>query len=240
MEDIVQSNNSTSTNNRRSFLVKGGVIALAGLSGMAIPILTGCNNDNEDVTPPEDLMREHGVLNRVLLVYDHFLAMLSSNELLNPQLVADAANIIKTFIENYHEKQEEDFLFPRFEKANKLVDLVNTLRIQHKQGRIVTGEIISICSQPLINNDTDKEKLKTSLSSFVRMYRPHEAREDTVLFPAIREIVSKHEFDSLGEDFEKREHELFGKGGFEMFVDRVSEIEKKLGIYDLSQYTPFT
>ena len=70
------------------------------------------------------------------------------------------------------------------------------------------------------------------------MYRPHEAREDTVLFPAIRDIVSKHEFDAMGEDFEKREHQLFGQGGFEVFVDRVSEIEKKLGIYELAQFTP--
>jgi hypothetical protein len=36
------------------------------------------------------------------------------------------------------------------------------------------------------------------------MYRPHEAREDTVLFPALREIVSEQEFGALGEDFEKK------------------------------------
>ena len=70
------------------------------------------------------------------------------------------------------------------------------------------------------------------------MYRPHEAREDTILFPAIRSIVSKHEFNSLGEDFEKREHQLFGQGGFEVFVDKVARIEKQLGIYDLAQFTP--
>ena len=144
----------------------------------------------------------------------------------------------KTFIEEYHEKQEEDFLFPKFEKANKLTDLVATLRIQHKQGRIVTQGIITIGAQANINNDTDKQKLSALLTSFIRMYRPHEAREDTVLFPAIRDIVSKHEFESMGDDFEKREHQLFGKGGFEVFVDSVGEIEKKLGIYDLGQFTP--
>ena len=69
------------------------------------------------------------------------------------------------------------------------------------------------------------------------MYRPHEAREDTVLFPAIRSIVSKHEFSALGEDFEKREHQLFGKDGFEVFVDKVSVLEKQLGIYDLAQFS---
>ncbi|AHF17361.1 hypothetical protein NIASO_06125 [Niabella soli DSM 19437] len=35
------------------------------------------------------------------------------------------------------------------------------------------------------------------------MYRPHEAREDTVLFPAFRKIVSRHEYDSLGKHLKK-------------------------------------
>ena len=70
------------------------------------------------------------------------------------------------------------------------------------------------------------------------MNSPHEAREDTVLFSAFRGIVSANEFDSLGEDFEKKEDELFGDDGFEKMVEKVAAIEKKLGIYDLAQFTP--
>jgi hypothetical protein len=70
------------------------------------------------------------------------------------------------------------------------------------------------------------------------MYRPHEAREDTVLFPALHGIVPRHEFDALGKDFEKREHNLFGAEGFERMVDRVAGLEKELSIYNLAQCTP--
>jgi hemerythrin-like domain-containing protein len=70
------------------------------------------------------------------------------------------------------------------------------------------------------------------------MYRPHAAREDTVLFPVFRSIVTPREFDELGEKFEDKEHELFGKEGFEKMVESVGEIEKKLGVYDLSSFTP--
>jgi hemerythrin-like domain-containing protein len=70
------------------------------------------------------------------------------------------------------------------------------------------------------------------------MYRPHEAREDTVLFPAFHGIVSKNEYDSLGEEFEKKEDELFGEEGFFKVLDQVAALEKKLGIYDLSRFTP--
>ncbi len=70
------------------------------------------------------------------------------------------------------------------------------------------------------------------------MYNPHEAWEDTILFPAFHEIVTQSEYDALGEDFEKKENQLFGDGGFEKNVARVEAVEKTLGVYDLGQFTP--
>jgi hemerythrin-like domain-containing protein len=150
----------------------------------------------------------------------------------------DSATIIRNFIEDYHEKLEEDFLFPRFRKAGKLVDLVDVLVQQHQGGRKVTDITMQLVTNRAIKNAADRRKLVDSMQQFIRMYNPHEAREDTVLFPAFRKIVSKNEYDSLGEDFEKKEHELFGGDGFERMVDKVAGIEKKLGIYDLAQFTP--
>ena len=59
-----------------------------------------------------------------------------------------------------------------------------------------------------------------------------------MLFPAIRRITSRHEYAALGEEFEKKETALFGEGGFEKIVENVAGIEKRLGIYDLSKFTP--
>ena len=83
-----------------------------------------------------------------------------------------------------------------------------------------------------------KQDLSLAMQQFIHMYRPHAAREDTVLFPAFRSIVSPREFDELGEKFEDREKELFGKEGFEKMVESVGEIEEKLGIHELSKFTP--
>jgi hemerythrin-like domain-containing protein len=69
------------------------------------------------------------------------------------------------------------------------------------------------------------------------MYRPHKSREDTVLFPAFHSVVSAKEFDSLGEAFEDKEKELFGKKGFEKVVNEVETLEKKMGLHGLSQFT---
>jgi len=193
--------------------------------------------EQNEVTPTEDLMREHGLLKRILLVYEEVGSRIAQQREFPQNAVNDSAKIIRSFIEQYHEKLEEDFIFPRFRKHNLLVELVNVLQQQHEAGRRVTEQILTLSGSGLKSND-DKRKLSTALRQFVRMYAPHEAREDTVLFPALHQIVSRNEYDALGEDFEKKEHQLFGEEGFEGMVPRVAEIEKQLGIYDLSQFTP--
>jgi hemerythrin-like domain-containing protein len=192
----------------------------------------------EEVSPAEDLMREHGVLKRVILVYREGLRRLDRNEELPPKALADAAKLIRDFIEDYHEKLEEDHLFPRFRKAGKLVDLVDVLLQQHRAGRQLTDTTMRLSTLQALKSPDDRRTLADSLRQFIRMYEPHEAREDTVLFPALGRIVTRNEYDALGEDFEKKEHELFGKDGFEVMVEKVASIEKVLGIYDLSQFTP--
>ena len=191
----------------------------------------------EDVTPTEDLMREHGLLKRVLLVYDEVYRRIGANADFAPETVAAAARIIRAFIEEYHEELEERHLFPRFRSHNTLVDLVDVLQEQHRAGRRVTERILVLATGGLKGAD-DKMELAAALASFVRMYAPHEAREDTVLFPALRRLVSAHEYAALGELFEDEEHKKFGQAGFEGMVERVAGIEKTLGIYDLKQFTP--
>jgi hemerythrin-like domain-containing protein len=237
---------------RRHFL-RHTSIASAGLLLPALPFAdpqkppaeqkADEKKDAEDISPAEDLMREHGVLNRILLIYDDHLRMLAAKQTFDGSVLVAAADIIRHFVEDYHEKLEEDFLFPRFRKAGKQVKLVDTLLAQHKAGRVLTAQIRELAALPTLKYVSDKgasdaEKLTDALQSFLRMYRPHEAREDTVLFPAFRSIVSPHEYAALGDDFEKKEDELFGDEGFFKVVDQVAELEKKLGIYDLAQFTP--
>lgn len=237
-----------SASTRRSFLRQ---TSTAG-AGLLIPALAvgqqkqesgpkgeGDGKKGEEISPAEDLMREHGLLNRVLLIYDHHVHLLAAKKPFDGSVLVDAADIVRHFVEEYHEKLEEDHLFPRFRKAGKLVNLVDTLQSQHRAGRDLTAKIRELAGTASLKYvSTDSEKLEDSLRAFLRMYRPHEAREDTVLFPAFRKIVSPQEYQSLGDEFEKKEDELFGEEGFFKVVDQVAQLEKKLGIYELAQFTP--
>jgi hemerythrin-like domain-containing protein len=175
------------SSSRREFFVKAAAVG-SGLLIASEPLIaraaTPKKKEDADVGPAEDLMREHGGLNRILLIYEEGLRNLVAKKDFNPEGLKKSATIIRTFIEDYHEKLEEEFIFPRLRKAGKLVDLVNTLETQHKAGRKLTATIEALSTQAGIKNETDRAKLQTAMASFIRMYRPHESREDTILFPA--------------------------------------------------------
>jgi hemerythrin-like domain-containing protein len=193
----------------------------------------------QEVTPPEDLMREHGVLDRILLVYEATIGSFENNESFDPSIISKSAQIIRQFIEDYHELNEQNYLFSRFRQAGTLVDLVNVLYQQHQAGRRLTDTITRLAPTSTAPG-SDRNQLIGTMQAFIRMYRPHEAREDTVLFPALRSVVTANEFDSMGEDFENIERQKFGEDGFEKVVAQVADLERAIGINDLAKFTPVT
>jgi hemerythrin-like domain-containing protein len=236
---------------RRGFAQVAGAAGLITLGGLWTPVSAaghrnprtkktgGASHEEaeESVTPPEDLMREHGVLDRVLLVYEAAMRKLDAKEDFDPTAIAQSAQVIQDFIENYHEKSEEQQVFPRFTKANQMTDLVATLLTQHRAGHKVTETILRLAPGSRQDGD-DRRRLVGAMRSFIAMYRPHAAREDTDLFPRLRSLVSQHEYDSIAEQFERDEKQKFGDDGFEKMVDRVAQIERMIGVDDLAKFTP--
>ncbi|MGC9195888.1 MAG: hemerythrin domain-containing protein [Syntrophobacteraceae bacterium] len=268
---------------RRRFLCLTGGLA-AGMVIPAIPSAVRAAQKETGVNPVEDLMSEHGLLRRVLLIYDEAANRIRNNMQIPSGVIEDSAGIIRRFIHNYHEKLEEEQIFPHFSGTASLGNLIAILTAQHAAGQRLTDSIEQYFKPvavkqaqhseeqkdkakkmpaavaqiyggtPLITHllgkETSEEKMTASgiplskqsllvlLEQFVRMYRPHAAREDTVVFTAFRSRVSPREFTQSGEEFQRRQTELFGENGFGKIVESVAQIEAKLGIYDLSQFTP--
>lgn len=189
------------------------------------------------VTPPEDLMREHGVLKRVLLIYREGIHRLQADDQAPAQALNASAQIIRSFIEDYHEHLEEQYVFPKLEQVGKLTDITTVLRTQHQRGRTLTDRVLAATAGAGVPDAPARQALIQDMSAFVRMYEPHEAREDTVVFPALRDVVPSREFRDLAEIFEDEERRRFGPTGFQGVVEKVADIEKSLAIYDLGQFT---
>jgi hemerythrin-like domain-containing protein len=229
---------------RRSLL---RVTAAAAAAALALPAgaqpgaasrRSGETDDEPPVSPAEDLMHEHGLLGRVLLIYEESVRRMGGTEQpVQPEVIRDAAQIVRSYMEDHHEKLEETYIFPRFERSTtkEHADLVKVLREQHDAGRRLTDRILKL-SEAKLDDPVIRTQMQTTVRDFVRMLRPHESREDTVLFPAFRKAVPAGEYRALG--VELRKSDRTGAGGLEMMVEKVSSLERQLGVYDLSKFTP--
>ena len=227
---------------------------LAGLSSLgAGAILIGCTrtapteanegrkdkaDEEPEVTATEDLMREHGVLRRALLVYQESAMKLRNAANVPPAPLQKTAKLFRAFGEEYHEKKlEEVYIFPAVKKAGGVAGgYADVLVAQHQRGREITDFIIAATAGPRLAA-ADIKTFTAALEDLVRMYEHHAAIEDTVVFPAWKETLTASALDEMNEKFEEIEHEQFGEDGFERALKQMVEIEQDLGLSDLAQFT---
>jgi hemerythrin-like domain-containing protein len=228
---------------RRKLLQQSAVAGSALLVSSTSPGLLlsqTVKNKEPEVTATEDLMREHGVIRRALLVYFECVPKLREDA---AKVDADAllrtAKLFRNFGENYHEKLlEEQHIFPVIRKMNsRLANYADILIAQHARGRAITDYILAVTAGAKIA-PTHAEPLARVFEGFVRMYANHAAREDTIIFPAWKTNYTNQQLDELSDQFEDIEHRMFGKDGFEDAEKTISSIEESLGFADLAQFTP--
>ncbi len=231
---------------RRGFLTAGASLLVAscheGVRARATAPAGLASSDPKpddkagDVGATEDLMREHGVIRRVLSVYRECAARLRvSGASVPPDALRSAATLFRTFGEEYHEKKlEEAHLFPAVARAGgPASSYVATLVAQHDRGRQITDYVLAVTQRPI---GAGAAALASTLEGFARMYELHAAVEDTVVFPAWKAALTPKALDAMGDLFEDIEHASFGKDGFEDAVARIASIEASLGIA-LSSFT---
>jgi hemerythrin-like domain-containing protein len=237
---------------KRRQLVTGISLAGAGVLFNACRSNPGgaTNNDNRTEPAPgevapvevgaaEDLMREHGILRRALLVYQESATRLRQDPgSVPPDTLEKAANLFRVFGEDYHERKiEEVFVFPIVKKSPGAPAMyVDVLLAQHERGREITDYVLSLTREDRIPSNS-VESLARALDSMVRMYEHHAVIEDTVVFPVWKATVGEAELDALAAKFEEIESEHFGGDGFDTALKRMEEIETSLGLSNLEMFT---
>jgi hemerythrin-like domain-containing protein len=195
-------------------------------------------DDAEALSATEDLMREHGVIRRILVVYRTLAIRLRTKPAAVPlEALQRAARLMHTFGEEYHERQlEEAHLFPAVAAAGgHAAAEIGTLLAQHQRGREITDYVLAITQKSLA---AAAEPLARTLEAFSLMYEEHAAREDTIVFPAWKKLLSPKQLDEMGDLFEDIEHKTFGKDGFDDAVEQIAAIEHGLGLDPASLTAP--
>jgi len=227
-------------NARRGLLKLAGSGLLAGT--VFSPVFAAAKGkkggEEKEVGAVEDLMREHGVLRRCLIVYSEAVGRLRGGDRLDPDPLKRTAELFRRFGEGYHEMMlEEMHIFPMVKGAGgPAAALVDVLKAQHERGREITAYVLDITGKGAIDT-ADAAPMAQALENFVRMYRAHAAREDTIVFPAWKAALSERQLHEMGDKFEDIERQQFGRDGFGDAVNQIAAIEESLGLADLAKFT---
>jgi hemerythrin-like domain-containing protein len=236
-------------NRDRRNLLRDSLALSVALGTMSVPIMgealqkssaTEKRGKEPEVSATEDLMREHGVIRRALLVYVETAPKLRQNAAhVNPAALRQTAQLFRTFGEDYHEKMlEEQHIFPVIRKhGGELQRYADILTDQHKRGREITDYVLAVTNASQVST-AQAEPLANVLEGLVLMYQNHAAREDTIVFPAWKKNFTDKQLDEISDQFEDIEHKMFGKDGFADAAKKIAGIEAELGLTDLAQFTP--
>jgi|AGTN01.2.fsa_nt_gi Hemerythrin HHE cation binding domain. len=182
-------------------------------------------------------MMEHGLAERVMLIYERVVKEWKSGEETDLSLINRTAKIAKSSLSGCHERNEERCLFPVFKEEGYLSEMVEALERQHEAGREVTDKIIDLSSPGRIKDETHMNILMTLCRSYIFMYRPHMSRENSELFPRLPEIATQEAIGDIARKMSAATKGVIGEQGFEGSLRDLAEIEHSLGIHDVRGFT---
>jgi hemerythrin-like domain-containing protein len=243
---------------RRELLLATAALGLGGVGGVAASLLAAPphlfrrtpeeapaapagvpqakkQQDEEPNSPPETLMLDHAVEERLLLIYAEIADRLAAQvDRAVIGLLRQSALVVRKFAEDYHQKFEEQQIFPSLSGRAELGPLLTTLRAQHTAGRMVTDKILAATAGlPAAGRD-----LAAACRAFIRLRRPHMAREATQVFQVLYDCLAEKKIDEISEALETKQEELLGPSGLEKLLAQIAAVEKELGLDDLHKFTP--
>jgi hemerythrin-like domain-containing protein len=189
------------------------------------------------VSAPEALSREHAMLTRLMLAIDNVVdsAQEDKNTDLGP--INSAANAIRQVVADHHMTFEEENVYPRMEQIDYLSSMTETLEGQHDDARAVNKMVLDLTRGGKIKGKSELDELTLLTKSFKDMITAHAAWEETVIFPAMYDLLSERDMDDINKKFMEAERRLLGNKGPVELYRTIDDIEEAAGTHDLSMFT---
>jgi len=223
----------------RNLLSRREFIVVAGTAGAGA--LAACSRAEKPMAvvdnPVEVLARQHAVVYRADGILEEIRGGIDARMDLSPELLGGTVELIRPFVAE-HNQLEEKHIYPVFEAAGKMSGLLGVLREQHAaESRLI--EIMRELYAGFSSKDLEKRRtMGYAIHLFTRLNRAHSEREDTVLVPLMRRIMTPNSYAELGSTLLRAETEWLGQNGFDETVGKLADFENALGIGDLASFTP--
>ena len=179
------------------------------------------------MNPTEELMKEHRVIERMLVVVSKAADRLNAGQKVDRDVFVGAADFLKNFADRCHHGKEEKLLFVKMVErgVSGEVGPIAVMLREHEDGRAHVRKIAELSSKEV--DDRSRSELVNHVKAYANLLGQHIQKEDKILYPMADQLLTSDDQDELEKGFLEVEEKVMGPGVHERYHHMIEELEKR-------------
>ena len=175
------------------------------------------------------LEHEHRTIEKIVRVMGVLVDELAENRDIDDDVLRDLCQFLQVYGHQCHHGKEESYLFPMLESHGVPEEgcPLGALRHEHERSRALTQELVQASAEYAANRHHSSSTLSEVLRNLAQFYPAHIWKEEYLLFPLARKVLSEEDDQRLLREFESVESDIYSYA-HESYEQLATELEDRV------------
>ena len=177
----------------------------------------------------DTLEQEHRTIEKILRVTAVLVDELAENRDIDDDILRDLCQFLRVYGHQCHHGKEESYLFPMLERHGVPEEgcPLGALRHEHERSRVLTQELVQASAEYAANRHNGSSALSEVLRNIAQFYPAHIWKEEYLLFPMARKVLSEEDDQGLLKEFKSVESDIYSYA-HESYEQLATELEDRV------------
>ena len=159
----------------------------------------------------DSLEHEHRTIEKIVRVMGVLVDELAEKRDIDDDVLRDLCQFLRVYGHQCHHGKEESYLFPILESHGVPEEgcPLGALRHEHERSRALTQELVRASAEYAVNRPAGSSALSEVLRNLAQFYPAHIWKEEYLLFPMARKVLSEEDDQRLLKEFKSVESDIF-------------------------------
>lgn len=175
------------------------------------------------------LEREHRTIEKILRVIGVLADELAEDRNIDSDVLSDICQFLRIYGHQCHHGKEESYLFPMLESHGVPEGgcPLGALRHEHERSRTLTQELAKASVEYAANPNAGRSALSEVFSKLMQFYPAHIWKEEYLLFPLARKVLSAEDDERLLKEFTSVESDIYSHA-HESYEQLATQLEDRV------------
>lgn len=189
-------------------------------------------SEGSEMKPTKELIAEHTVVLVALRLLEEVVAALAAKNELAPKHLDQLLDFFKGFVDRYHHRKEEDFLFPELERRGTKCERepIGVMLAERNAGRRHVRAMLEGLDELHQGEGDALTAIREHAHTYRDTLRSHIHKENNILFPIADRLVPDDVAVTIADEFEEIESDRMGKAKHEAYHTMLRRLK---GLYEV-------